>query len=162
MTQNDIRMGTKYERIGKVADVANAEWQTSQHFRNWFQEMIQNYKRVAGYIYSAADLAKLNLEERPKFIYNLLLPIILQLSGNFINNQSKVESIPRTAGDFKMNIIMSDLLDYAHYTANTLKRELSMAFVHAIIGRVGWIAQDWSHQNDPEGMMEISCWDHSG
>ena len=58
-----------------------------------------------------------------------------------------------------MSIIMTDLLDYVHYTANDLRRELATAFVNAIIGRVGWVAQDWSVRNDPQGMMDIASWD---
>lgn len=156
---NSLKMGSKYENIELVSTVATAEFETSETFRVYFQEMLQNYKRAAGYIYSGADLAKLHLEERPAFVYNLLLPILLQISGNFLNNQSRVEALPRTPGDHRMNVIMTDLIDYAHYTANNLTKELAMAFVNAIIGRVGWIYQDWSYMRDPEGMIDISCWD---
>lgn len=156
---NDMLMQTPFEDTERISNVCFAEWGLSTNYRVYFQEMLQNYKRVAGYIYSAADLAKLNLEERPKFVYNLLLPIILQLSGNFINNQSRVEAIPRTPGDFKMSLIMTDMLDYVHYTANDLMREMAMAFTCAIIGRVGWVAQDWSYTRDPEGMLDIVSWD---
>ena len=159
LRNNDLNMGSKFEDVKKVSDVAAAEWELSNNYRVYFQEMLQNYKRVAGYIYSAADLQKLNLEERPKFVYNLFLPILLQLSGNFLSNQSRVEAVPRTPGDFKMAQVMSDILDYVHYTANDLQRELAMAFVNAVIGRVGWVAMDWSTARDPEGMMEIACWD---
>jgi hypothetical protein len=58
-----------------------------------------------------------------------------------------------------MSQIMTDLLDYAHYGANNLPKELATAFVNAIIGRVGWVYQDWSYGNDEQGMIEIINWD---
>jgi hypothetical protein len=121
----------------------------------YFQEMLQNFKRVAGYIFSSADLAKLEKEKRPTFIYNLLLPVLLRLSGSFKDNLSRVEAQPRTPDDFGMAKIMTDLLDYSHYTANDVGHEMAMAFIFACIGRVGWITNEWSYVDDPEGMNYI-------
>ena len=157
--KNELITGSPYEDLTTVARVSNAEFEASIQFKNFFTESMQNFKRMAGYIYSAADLNKLELEKRPKFVYNFLLPIILQLMGNFLNNQSRVEASPRTMGDIKLTNIMTDVLDYIHYTANDLQGELSQAYGNAIIGRIGWIAQDWLTKKDSDGMMSIENYD---
>ena len=153
MSTNDLIMGSKYEDTQTIAAVTRIETNYIQHFHPYFQEMMQNYKRVAGYIYSEADLNKLRIEERPSFVYNLLLPKMMNLAGAFINNESKVEAQPRTPGDFQLSAILCDLLDFGHYTVNNLSREQATAFMCAAIGRVGWIYQYWSYLEDPEGNM---------
>jgi hypothetical protein len=157
--QNDLLMGTKYEDTELVAKITNCESEAASGFDPFFREIMQNFKRLSGYIFSEADLKKLTKEQRPKFVYNYLLPIVLQLMGNFVNNQSKIEAQPRTLGDVKMSNIMSDIIDYAHYTANDLFGEMNKAYANAIIGRVGWIVQDWRFDKDPEGMVDIQSYD---
>ena len=156
---SNLIMSTKFEDLDTVAKVSNAEFEASTNFDTYFQEMMQNYKYVAGYLYNRADLVKLSKEQRPSFTYNLLLPILMRLAGSFIDNQSKVEALPRTPGDFRMSKVLSDILDYAHYTANNLNKQMLQAFMSATIGRVGWLVQDWRYDYDPQGMMNITVYD---
>jgi hypothetical protein len=150
-----LQLGTQYEKLEIISDVESIRNQYRRHMDRYFTEMMENFKKVAGYLLSEADLAKLTREKRPTFIYNLLLPIMMKLGDSFLSNQSKVEAQPRTMGDYQMSRIMTDLLDYSHYTANNLPRELGMAFLFSAIGRVGWVCNEWSYFNDKQGMNWI-------
>lgn len=160
MIQTNVNPGvfdlkTKFENSALVNQIMVGDWEASIIFDEYFREMYQNFRRVAGMIYSEADLQKLNLEKRPAFIYNLFLPIILNLAGNFIDNQSKVEAVPVTPGDIRLCKVFTDVMDYIHYNANNLMWESAISYVNAIIGRVGWVCQDWTYRQDNQGMMEI-------
>ena len=124
-------------------------------FDVWNQERLQNYKRVGGKILSQAELDKLTAEERPKFITNLLIPIILQVIGNFKNNDSTVEGQPRTAGDVRFANIVTDLLDWLLNTCNDTNMERVRASIDALIGRVGFLVNDWSFAQDAEGKARV-------
>ncbi len=156
---NNLLMGTKNENVDLISYVTGRENDYQKEFTNYFKESLQNYKRVAGYIYSKADLAKLNEEERPSHVYNLLLPKIMNLAGSFLDNQSKVEADPRTPGDFGMANILTDLLDYVHYTANDLPTIMTAAYLCSTIGRVGWVYGDYSYEKDREGVFTIQIYD---
>ena len=152
---NPLFTGSKYEDVECVNRIMMGDWEASIIFDEYFREMFQNFRRVAGMIYSEADLQKLNLEKRPAFVYNLFLPIILNLAGNFIDNQSKVEAVPVTPGDIRLTKVFTDIMDYVHYNANNLMWESSISYVNSIIGRIGWLCQDWTYRQDNQGMMEI-------
>lgn len=156
---NQLMIGSPYEKTDLIASVMQFEQNYKTHMDRYFMEMMKNFKKVAGYIYSEADLTKLEREKRPAFVYNLIVPYLLRLAGSYMDNQSRVEAQPRTPDDFNMAVIMTDLLDYSHYTANNISRELGLAFIFAAIGRVGWVGNEWSYFNDDEGMNFISCQD---
>jgi len=152
MNSSSLLMGTKNENLTLIAAIEQAEFNTSRAMFVYFSEMFQNYRRANGHIYSEADLAKLELENRPAFVYNLFRPILLHLSGNYRQNLGKIECTPRTPGDIEMVNIANDLMDYAILTANNYESECVKAYINAIIGRVGWIYGDYRYDLDDQGM----------
>jgi len=74
---------SEYEDVETIARIGSAEMSLIGKFEVFQQEVLQNFYRLAGHIYSAQDLRKLNLEKRPNFEWNLFLPIILSIVGNF-------------------------------------------------------------------------------
>jgi hypothetical protein len=147
--------GSKYENMDRIASIISIDQRYSVHMDKYFKEMQEHFRRVAGYLYSEADLEKLTLEQRPSYVYNLLLPYILKLAGGFLKNQSRLEAEPQEPGDFGVSQIMTNLLDFSHYTANNLPKALGTSFIFSTIGRVGWIANEWSYHKYKEGMNYI-------
>ena len=149
--QEELKQKLNFEDFDTISRITMAVAQLKTVFEVWNKERLQNYKRVAGKIFSQAELDKLTAEERPKFIANLLIPIILQVIGNFKNNDSTVEGQPRTAGDVRFANIVTDLLDWLLNTCNDTNMERVRASIDALIGRVGFLVNDWSFMQDAEG-----------
>lgn len=143
------------EDINTISKITNADTNATTFFETFKREALQNYHRLAGQIYSQAELDKLDYEQRPKFVANLLLPIILQLIGNFKNNASTVEAFPRTPGDQKFANIVTDLLDYALNQENNAYDEVARAYLDALVGRIGWLVTEWDYSQTPEGKSVI-------
>lgn len=159
MNEESPIVNKSYEDTETVSKIIQIDSQLSAEFEPFHREILENYKKVAGKLLSEADLAKLRRERRPAFVANLIVPIVLNLAGNFIGNQSALETVARTMGDEATAKIINDILEYDHNTANDLNEVLLAAFLDAIIGRIGWIVQDWSYEDDPHGMERIKRYD---
>ena len=128
-------------------------------FKTWKKERKQNFRRVAGELYSQADLQKLRNEMRPDFIYNYLVPFILKLGGSFKSGSKKLEVRPNTFGDDQLARIASQVLDWIHYDINDLESEHAKSYLDSLIGRIGWMVQDWSFEDEPLGNVRIRRYD---
>ena len=128
-------------------------------FRTWKKERRQNFRKVAGELYSQADLQKLANEQRPDFIYNYLVPFILKLGGAFKSGAKKLEVRPNTFGDDQLAAIASKVMDWVHYDSNDLESEHAKSYLDALIGRIGWLVQDWSYEEEPLGNVRIRRYD---
>ncbi|MHB8483729.1 MAG: portal protein, partial [Nitrospiria bacterium] len=97
-----------------------------------------------GHIYSAQDLRKLNLEKRPNFEWNLFLPIILSIVGNFKGQVPGLEFTGISPLDQQGADLHQTLSNYFLTQANDVEYELSKAFLWAVVGRIGWLKTSWS------------------
>lgn len=150
---------SKYENQDLVSQIVIADSNTNAMFDRWKLENMRNWRMVGGHLLSTADKEKLAQEFRPDFEYNLLLPFLLQLVGNFKSSPSKVEATGRGRDDFPKAKIHNQVLDYIHYTENDLLTETAKAYVDALVNRIGWLVVDWSTKKDPLGNVHIRRYD---
>jgi hypothetical protein len=143
----------------KVSQIILADSQSNRLFDDWKVEGMRNLRMLRGSILSTTDKTKLRNEGRPDFEYNLLLPLILQLGGNFKKSQSKLEAYPVTPDDQHITDIINPVLDYCLYQANDLPREMAKAYIDALVCRFGWVTQDWSYKKDDLGMLWLRKYD---
>ena len=152
---------SKYEDIELVARITQVETNLRTTFETWFSETLQNFNKVAGHIMSAEDLAKLRREKRPDYIYNLFRPFLLRLLGDFKMSMPAVDFLPKTPDDIQHVSVLKGINDYLFYQANDIEYEDSKAFLNALIGRIGWIKQDWVFSDDhPQGIVNIEFYDN--
>lgn len=150
---------SKYENPGIVARIGSAEMDLASKFTTFHQDVLSNFYRLAGHIYSGADLRKLKLENRPDFEWNLFLPIILSIVGNFKAAIPGVDFYGITPDDHKGATLQKALNEYGLNIANDISYELSKAFLYAVVGKIGWLKTTWGYSDDPEGMAEIRWYD---
>ena len=131
-----------YEDTELVARITQVDSLLTNEFSQWYAEIMRNFNVVAGYLYTSEDLQKLNSEGRYALVYNILLPKILQLVGNFKYNQMGIEAQPRDFTDAKKAKIITDTINYVHQQVNDANYEIGKALSHAAIGRIGWIKHD--------------------
>lgn len=148
-----------YDNQELVAQIVLADTTTNSMFNRWQLENMKNWRMVGGHLLSSEDKAKLEEEFRPDFEYNLLLPFLLQLVGNFKSSPSKVEATGRGKDDFSKARTINQVLDYIHYTENDLLTETAKAYVDALVNRIGWLVVDWSKKKDPLGNVHIRRYD---
>lgn len=152
---------SKYEDIELVARITQVETNLRTTFETWFSETLQNFNKVAGHIMSAEDLAKLRRERRPDYVYNLFRPFLLRLLGDFKMSMPAVDFLPKTPDDIQHVSVLKGINDYLFYQANDIEYEVSKAFLNALIGRIGWIKQDWVFSdNHPQGIVNIEFYDN--
>jgi len=151
--------GSKYEDVEAVARIGTAEMKLASDFQLFHREILQNFFRLAGHIYSSADLKKLAVENRPDFEWNLFLPIVLSIIGNFKMNIPGLDITGVTQDDHTGSQLQSQLMDHYLYQANDIVYEFAIAFLYAIVGRIGWLKTGYDHQKDDEGMVNISWYD---
>lgn len=150
---------SKFENPGIIARIGSAELDLASKFSTFHQEILANFYRLAGHIYSGADLKKLHIENRPDFEWNLFLPIILSIVGNFKNAMPGVDFYGITQDDQRGVNLQKALNEYALNISNDISYELSKAFLYAVVGRIGWMKTTWGYQNDQEGMVDIQWYD---
>jgi len=145
-----------YNDIQTIARVYSAETILSELWSRFHEEQIQNFNLLAGYIYSEDDLRKLIREKRPTFQYNLFMPIITRIIGGFKNSLIGVDFLPKEPKDTELAKVVKEINDFILYQANDIEYEISKAFLNAVVGRIGWIKQDFIYSNEfPEGMVDI-------
>jgi hypothetical protein len=150
---------SKYEDVGTIARIGSAEMSQCAAFELFNQENMMNFHRLAGHIYSQADLRKLALEKRPAFEWNLYLPIILSILGNFQDSIPGVDFFGMGSKGEKAADLQKKLCDYFLYQANDIEYELAKAFLFSVVARIGWLKCNWSFDKDPKGMVQVEWYD---
>ena len=145
----------EFEDMFSIIRITNLSVQLEQQFRSFFDEVLQNFAMATGKILSSADLLKLTRERRPNFQINLFHPLLLQVAGNFKGNMPGIEFSGRNRDDHERASMFNDLNNYILYTGNDIVYEMAKAYVAAQIGRISWLKQEHSYQNDAEGMVDI-------
>ena len=151
--------GSKYEDVEAVARIGTAEMKLSGDFQAFHREILQNFYRLAGHIYSSKDLQKLAIENRPDFEWNLFLPIILSILGNFKANIPGIDITGFTKDDERGSELQDKLMNFYLYQANDMGYEFAIAFLYAIVGKIGWLKTTYDTQKDDEGMCNVSWYD---
>lgn len=148
-----------YDNQELVAQIVLADTTTNAMFDRWRLENMKNWRMVGGHLLSSEEKAKLQEEFRPDFEYNLLLPFLLQLVGNFKSSPSKPEAKGTNKESFPKAKIMNQLMDNIHFTENDLLTETAKAYTDALVNRIGWLVIDWSKKKDPLGNVHIRRYD---
>lgn len=148
-----------YDNQELVAQIVLADTTTNSMFDRWRLENMRNWRMVGGHLLSSEDKAKLAEEFRPDFEYNLLLPFLLQLIGNFKSSPSKPQAKGTNKESFSKARIMNQLMDNIHFTENDLLTETAKAYTDALVNRIGWLVIDWSKKKDPLGNVHIRRYD---
>lgn len=138
-----------------LSRVISYENQLDGYFSDFHSDVRESKNQALGMIYSDADIRKLIKEMRPKFVYNLFIPVLLGLVGSIKNNLPKLDVVPVTSGDVQTAELQQKLLDYYFYNANDIDYELAKSYLFALIGKIGWIAVDYSYEKNPDGMVDI-------
>jgi hypothetical protein len=146
---------TDYDDVEAIARIGSADMNLQARFEVFNQEILENFYRLAGHIYSAADLKKLNLEKRPNFEWNLFRPILLAVVGNFKNAIPSCDFFGESPLEEATANLQKKLNDYVLFQANDIEYELAKAFLWAVVGRIGWLKTSWCYDNDPEGMVKV-------
>ena len=97
--------------------------------------------------------------ERPNFEWNLFLPIILSIVGNFKGQVPGLEFTGISPQDQQGADLHQTLSNYFLTQANDIEYEISKAFLWAVVGRIGWLKTSWSYLKDPDGMILIEWYD---
>lgn len=151
----------EYEDVATIARIGSADMNLSAKFQVFHQEVLENFYRLAGHIYSAQDLKKLTLEKRPNFEWNLFLPIILGIVGNFKGSIPGVDFYPD--GESVMGQqgaqLQKQLSDYILFQANDIEYEIAKSFLYAVVARIGWLKSSWSYRNDDQGNVLVEWYD---
>lgn len=150
--------GSGFEDIEVIARVVQADTQLTVQFQNFHKQILENFNLLAGYLLSEGDKAKLRREARPDFEYNVILPIILRIVGDFKNSLPGVNVFGVTDDDEAYAEMMNKLNYHFLFNVNQFEYVFAKAFLDAVVGRIGWVVQDYSYENDPRGNILIQHW----
>jgi len=131
-----------------LSRIMNIDYFSQGLYQLWEQERLVNYNLVVGKIYDQIDLDKLIKEKRPNFQYPLLMPLIIQVAGAFKNSIPGIQLRPQTLKDEQQVDLFEKLNYYILYQKNDIAKELASAYIDAIIGRIGWIRQDYFYDSE--------------
>lgn len=104
---------------------------------------IDLYQNVSGkQMWATEDRLKLESQRRPVLQYNLMLPILLYLEGSQRQARSYMRVIPNgEEGEEQTSRLMTKLM-YWNFNKTRYEEAHSKAFMHSIIGSIGW-KHDW-------------------
>ena len=146
-------MLTNYDDMETITRMATINQQLTEKFRAIDDERIRNYNMLVSSLqWDPADKAVLDEQGRPANAYNLISPIIKNISGLEKSGRKKVAVIGVTEDDHRFAETMNKILDWSLNKCD-FDRQKSRAFLDAIIGRFGWIYTGYHFDDDPEGML---------
>jgi len=106
------------------------------HLAEWRSEADESYEFYNGYQWSREELAIFEADGRPAPVFNLVQINIDAIAGLEVNNRQDVKYLPRTAGDAKVNELLSSAAMWVRDQAKS-EREESDAFTDAAITGIG-------------------------
>ena len=143
------------EQQATLFRIINADYLSSGIFATWNRERLLNFNAVAGEIFSGKDLKYLKEARRPAYQYNLYMPLLLRLTGGFVGNMPGADFRPQGMEDEKAVDIFRNLNDWI-LKLNDIDKQLAKAYLDALIGRIGWIRQDYFYNAKfPDGNVRI-------
>jgi len=150
---------SEYEDLEAIMRISLIDTQLTEEFTAFQNEQLQNFYLAQGYIFSAADLAKLISEKRPHFQSNYFNPKVLALAGNFIDNMPGFDVNGVEEGDHAKAMMFGALNNFVNNNMNSLEYELAKAYIFAIIARITWINQYFSYEaGDRKGKVVIEAY----
>lgn len=128
---------TKYDKTWQVYNVLKHQWVDHE------ADTIEMYNRVSGReLFSKEDRAYLESKKRPVVGYNFNLPILLYLTGSQRQARSYMRAVPTTPISDEQKAQLMTQLMYWNYNKTWYEYENSKAFMHSLIGNIGW-KHDW-------------------
>jgi len=106
------------------------------HLAEWRKEADEAYDFYNGYQWSQEELAIFEADGRPAPVFNLVQINIDAVAGLEVNNRQDVKYLPRTAGDVKVDELLSSAAMWVRDQAKS-EREESDAFTDAAITGIG-------------------------
>jgi len=106
------------------------------HLAEWRKEADEAYDFYNGYQWSKEELAVFESDGRPAPVFNLVQINIDAVAGLEVNNRQDVKYLPRTAGDVKVDELLSSAAMWVRDQAKS-EREESDAFTDAAITGIG-------------------------
>ena len=106
------------------------------HLAEWRKEADEAYDFYNGYQWSKDELAVFESDGRPAPVFNLVQINIDAVAGLEVNNRQDVKYLPRTAGDVKVDELLSSAAMWVRDQAKS-EREESDAFTDAAITGIG-------------------------
>lgn len=104
---------------------------------------IDLYQRVSGkQMWSTEDRLYLESQRRPALQYNLMLPVLLYLTGKQRQDRAYMRAIPNSDGVTEEASRLMTKLMYWNYNKTRYEFEASKANMHSMIGGIGW-KHDW-------------------
>lgn len=139
---------------GKVQDIVLTFEELAKHFADVRKNMVQCYDYVFGEQIDSTVKAELTKRNRPALVHNLLLPIVLWVSGTLSNDRTRMKATPLGEGDeekagLKTRVVGDYMIGDDGYQA------IARAAVDAAICRVGYVKQYMDFRNNPEGEWKV-------
>lgn len=102
---------------------------------------------------------KLQNENRPAMVFNLMQPKIVTIAGLLESNRMYMKAVPVGEGDEQLADMHTQLVsDWAMRNCNGVK-EITKAALDAAIGKIGWINNYWSTKEKVEGKWYTESYD---
>jgi hypothetical protein len=147
---------SNYEQIDKTARIIAIDRNLKNKFQTFDQERLHNFNMMVSKLQLTDEQrAKMEADGRPLNTYNLLSSIVKYISGVERGGRDKMHVVGRTPDDYPYVKMFNDVLEYCQYTANDFDTQVSKTALDMLIGRWGFIYQNWQYDEDPEGMLEI-------
>lgn len=150
-----LKSNTKYEDLTAIARITSTETQLTDEFNTFHSENLKNFYRAAGYVLKESDLQKLIKEGRPHYQINLFLPILLNIMGDFKTNLPGISIFPEKPDDAKVAEVLERVNTNQMFKVNNSVYEFSKAFLNAVIGRIGFIKQEWNYTKSSQGDLDL-------
>lgn len=135
--------------------------QTAVNAMNVWREARQLTERAFAYAeggsweYNTELRDALNKAGFPTLKINLIFPRLLRISGNEREVRARMVAIPTQDAGIVDADVATRLLDWVNRNSDA-DDEISRAFLHALIGRMGgWIEVTWDNSDDPLGIPKV-------
>lgn len=113
---------------------------------------MENYNMMVGSMQiRKADKDKLDKQGRTSYSYPIITAPIKTLTGMEREDRRSIRVFGRTAQDDQLKDIMNDTMDWMADKSDS-DFQISQAYLDALIGKFGFILQQWCFDKDPLGL----------
>lgn len=154
---NSLKTEAKIFDTDLVSRVTSIDVRLNQKFKTIHDDMVRNYNMVVSDSqWDIKSKEKLNSQGRPALAYNLISPPIKILSSIERGSRKKLVAQGLTANDYGMAKTISHTMQYFLDKTN-FDYHKSRAFLDAIISKWGFLYNNWSYEDDPEGSFIVQA-----
>jgi hypothetical protein len=154
-----VSMISGSDDANRVAKIQAIYERLKEQWSDFRAQSLKAFEYVSGIQLDPQVREELRRENRPAMIFNLMQPKLVTIAGLLESNKMFMRAVPINEGDEQLADMHTQLVsDWGMRNCGGMK-EITKAAIDAAIGKIGWLNNYWSTQDNIEGKWITESYD---